>query len=302
MRNLAVYKYINSVARTGSIRKAAESLSITPSALNRRILAFEDEVGMQIFERLGRGVRLNTAGEILIDHFRRHLADTDRVMSQLSDLSGLRSGVVNIVCGQALLPSFLPCQILRYQKEHSAIDFGIQVRDDDAAANALQDYSADLALVFKPLDSGEFQTIMTVRQPIFALMSNDHPLADHTSINFSDCLNYPLALPSRPNSVRTILDDAASRMSYQLIPTVEAESSEFLRNYVLQSNSIAFEIEIGVPPQNVSPGLSSVPLNLGKKGEGALHLAQLRGRTLPIASAKFSEQLTTEFETNFHPF
>lgn len=161
------------------------------------------------------------------------------------------------------------------------------------------DYTADLALVFEPLDSWDFQTIVTIRQPINALISKEHPLAGRESIHLSDCLEYPLAMPCRPYAVRTILDDAASRMSYQLVPTVEAESYVFLRNYVLLNTAVAFEIEMGVPPQNISPSLTSVPLKLGKKFDGALHLAQLRGRTLPIASAKFSEQLTTEFETNF---
>ena len=61
MRHLQTLKLIQDVARAGSIRKAAEDLNITSSALNRRIQAFEAEFGAQIFERLPRGVRLTSA-------------------------------------------------------------------------------------------------------------------------------------------------------------------------------------------------------------------------------------------------
>ena len=59
MRNLQIYRYVDTISRTGAIRKAADRLNITSSALNRRILSLEDELGFQIFERIGNGVRLH---------------------------------------------------------------------------------------------------------------------------------------------------------------------------------------------------------------------------------------------------
>jgi DNA-binding transcriptional LysR family regulator len=58
MRHLTHLIYIEIIARAGSIRKAAETLSITSTALNRRVLALEEELGEPVFERLPRGVRL----------------------------------------------------------------------------------------------------------------------------------------------------------------------------------------------------------------------------------------------------
>lgn len=70
MRHLITFQYIEAIIRAGSIRKAAEDMNITASALNRRIQRFEEEFGSEIFERLPRGVRLNPAGELLIRHAR----------------------------------------------------------------------------------------------------------------------------------------------------------------------------------------------------------------------------------------
>jgi len=82
MRHLQTLRYIEKIARTGSLRSAAEELGITPSALNRRILAIEEELGVEIFERLPSGLRPNIAGEILLDHIRQQLADMERVKSR----------------------------------------------------------------------------------------------------------------------------------------------------------------------------------------------------------------------------
>ena len=295
MRNLRVYLDIDAVARTGSIRKAAELMSTTASALNRRILALEDELGVQVFERLPRGVRLSVAGELLVHVFRRQLAEIDRVKSQIADLSGLRRGRVSIACSQALLPFFLPQQIHRYQQSHPGVTFGINIRDGQAAEEALLDYSADLALVFEPLSRADFQTIVTVRQPIHAVMAKAHPLAGKDRLRLSDCLDYPLALPSAPYAVRNMLEAATSRAALRLEPAVEAESYIFLRNFAGLGHAIAFEIQIGVPSEMMDDAVTSIPLELGDRLGGLLHLAQLRGRTLSVAAASFADHLVTEF-------
>ena len=94
MRFMTSLRFIDAVAKEKSIRKAAEKLAITSTALNRRILQIEDEIGQPLFERLASGVRLNTAGELFVQHIRAQQADLARVQSQLADLSGMRRGHV----------------------------------------------------------------------------------------------------------------------------------------------------------------------------------------------------------------
>ena len=151
---------VDAVAKSGSIRKAAEILAIDSTALNRRILAIERELGFDIFERIPRGVRLTTAGEILVHHIRTQSSDFERVKSQIADLSGERRGHVSIACSQALLPYFLPEQISTYRNEHPGVEFSVLLRDRAAAEQALVDYSADLVLVFEPIRLVEFQNLL----------------------------------------------------------------------------------------------------------------------------------------------
>ena len=299
MRHLMIYRFIDAVAKAGSIRKAAEALTITPSALNRRILAIEDEMDVAIFERLPRGVRLSTAGELLIHNIRNHLADMDRVQSQIADLSGVRRGHVSVASSQALLPFFLPREIEKYRSEHPDVTFGVYVRDREAAEQALVEYSADIALVFEPIRLSDFHTMLTIRQPLFAVMAKAHPLAKSKIIRLTDCLSFPLALPSAPYGVRALLEAAAKRKSLSLPAAVQSDSFDFLLNFALTEQAISFQIQIGLPPEGGDSKFVSRPLATRDVPAGFLHLGYLRGRAMPIAAARFADQLVASFVANY---
>ena len=111
---------------------------------------------------MARGVRLTTAGEILIHHVRGQLTDMERVKSQIADLSGERRGHVSIACSQALLPYLLPEQIAIYRGKNPGVTFGVLLRDRAAAEQALVDFSADLVLVFEPVRLLEFQNLLNM--------------------------------------------------------------------------------------------------------------------------------------------
>lgn len=300
MRHLLDLRYIDAVARAGSIRKAAEALAITSTALNRRILAVEQDLGVPIFERLPRGVRLSAAGEIFIHHVRSQLSDIDRVRSQIADLSGERRGHVSIACSQAVLPVFLPEQIALYRKEHPAVTFNVYRRDRDAAEQALIDHTADIALVFEPVRLSEFQTLIGIRQPLHALMAKDHPLAAKSGpVRLHECLRYPIALPTALYGVRNILDVTTLHSSSKLRPSVESDSFEFLRHHARKDNTITFQIPIGLSPGKHQNSDFSRPVDSRDVPPGILYLGQLKGRSLPVAAGRFAAQLRAELANRF---
>lgn len=299
MHPLTPNQFIDVIARTGSIRKAAEMLAITSTALNRRVLALEEELGVPIFERLPRGVRLSTAGELLVTHLRNQASDFERLRSQLADLAGERRGHVAIACSQALLPFFLPEQIGRYRREHPGVSFGVHLRDRAAAEAALVEHSADLALIFEPIRLSEVQILSTVRQQIHAVMAADHPLAGHETVRLRDCAAYPIGLPTAQYGVRALIDLALLRFSVRLRAMLESDNFDFLRRYPAQEQLISFQIPIGLPGEGGAEGVVSRPVDTRDIPEGRLYLCQLRGRTLPVAAAKFAAQVEGAMETRY---
>jgi DNA-binding transcriptional LysR family regulator len=299
MRQLTPLQFIDAVARAGSIRKAAEGMALTSTALNRRVLALEEELGVPIFERLPRGVRLSTAGELLIHHLRSQAADFEKLKSQIADLAGERRGHVAIACSQAFLPYFLPEQIGTYRRDHPGVTFSVRVRDRTAAEAALVDHDADLALIFEPVRLSDVQILGSARQTVHAVMAADHPLAARDSLRLRDCAAWPVALPTAQYGVRHLIDLALVKSSVSLRVALDADHFEFLRRYPVQEPLISFQIPIGLAPDAGPEGIVSRPLDHRDVPEGRLYLCQLRGRTLPVAAAKFAAQIARALDARY---
>ena len=290
MKHLQTFRLIEAVARAGSMRRAAEDMNITASALNRRINRFEDEFGAALFERIPGGVRLNPAGELVLHHYRGTLSDLSRVQGQVADLSGERRGHISIACSQALLPYFLPREIARYRAEHPGVTFSVNVRDRSQAEQELASYSSDLALVFEPIYLVDFEVLHVIPQAVNVVMRADHPLARKAELRLRDCLDTPHVAPSVQYGVRHLLDFAARRGTRRVAPVIETESFDLIRHYVLHEGVIGFQIPIGLKrPDDGS--LLFRPISERDLPTGNLILGQMRGRTLPVSSARFAMQL-----------
>src|SRR3954454_20949167 len=144
MRHLRLLNHVVEVARTGSIRRAAELLNLTPSAMNRRIQDLEREVGTPLFERRPRGVKLTTAGEMFVRYARSQIADAERMKSQVEDLRGLRRGPVQIICSQALAHDFLASRIAYFRKQHPKVLFDVRVVDRERVIAAFAAHEVEL--------------------------------------------------------------------------------------------------------------------------------------------------------------
>lgn len=298
MRHLQIYDMIEAVHRSGSIRKAAEDTNITASALNRRIQAFEEEFGSEIFERLPRGMRLNPAGELLLHHIRAQRQDLQRIHGQVADLSGVRRGHVKIACSQALLPYFLPRQIAVYRAEHPGVTFSVNVRDRIQAERDLANFESDIALVFEPAHMVDFEVLHIAKQPVMAVMSRAHPLADRKALRLREVLDYDLALPGPQYGVRGLLDAGARRLGRVLEPVLVTESFEMIRHLAAYGQTIGFQIPVGLN-EIARPDMTSVALSDRDVAVGQLILGHLKGRALPVAALKFSQQVAAELEVSF---
>jgi len=296
MKHLRIMRYVDEVARTGSIRKAADHLNVTASAVNRRIMDLEEELGAPLFERRPRGVRLTAAGEVFVHYLREQDSDVERMRSQIEELKGMRRGTVRIACSQALALDFLPREIAEFHTRHPLVSFEVKVLDHERAMTALAAYEVDLVLVFRPPFLPNFQPLMTLEQRIVAVMSADHPLAARPTIRLRDCASYPVALPERSLGGRQLLDQVSARSGLAFKLVVESNSFEFLRGLVTHANVISFQIRIGTMPENNRLGLVARDIDDRDVPCANLVLGQLRARNLPIPAAVFAEKLVRVLE------
>jgi DNA-binding transcriptional LysR family regulator len=290
MRHLKIFRYIAEVARCSSIRGAAEQLNITPSALTRKIQDFEDEFGTPIFERLPQGMRLNSAGELLIRHIRDQNADFERLKSQIADLSGVRRGHVTVACSTAFVDYVLPEEIATYRSNFPQVTFSVVVRDHMLGATALSTFEADLALLANPPVAADMRVLLATDQPLCALFCADHPLARSGPVRLRDCFAFPVAMPDHTLAIRQLLDVARTRRQIPANTQIESGSLEFLRNYVMREKAVTFQILSGIPREDRR--IYARPIDTRDIAPIQIVLGQLRGRALSVAAAKFADQLS----------
>ena len=150
----------------------------------------------------------------------------------------------------------------------------------------------DLALIFEPEPSSAVQILCEVPQRLHALMATDHPLAVRSEVRLSDCMQFPLALPSQRAGIRHVLDMVAARRSLTLSVTVESDSDAFLLECLHTEPMIAFQIPVAFSGRGPGKDICALPVHMNDISLGSLQLAQQRGRTLPVAVARFASSIS----------
>lgn len=285
------YIYLDAVARAGSIRKAASKLSVASTALNRKILEIEAELGTPVFERLPKGVRLTTAGEVLIAAIRRNLADIDAANAQIEQLRGLVRGNVALAVAHSVANDLIPSAIANYQEHHPGVNFQLLVGGTGDLIAALLRDDVDLALVHDPAPSPDLREITSIPQPLCAMMRSDHPLAGRSKLRLSDCQPYPIAMGASMFGGRRLLDRVVKRSHLSLNIVLEANTIRSLKMFARKTDAICFQFEIGTIEDTQNDDMVAITLSDPELSAGRLVLVARNGRTLPLPSVSFIETI-----------
>lgn len=290
-----IFAYVDAVAHHGSIRKAASALHIASSALNRRILDLEEELGAPLFERLPRGVRPTAAGELYLAYVRRSIRELEYVGAQIEGLRRLLRGRVRLAVAESVTGHMLPTTIARFQAQHPNVAFHVWIDGPKGISEALATDAADLILTHDAVERPQMSVIASVHQPLCALVAPGHPLAGRSSMALRDCIAYPIAMPDATLAARGLIDRALARTSFKLEPALVSNSVELTKTFARQNQAVCFHFRIAGRPD--PSGMVAIPLTDPGFAESTLTLAARRHRVLPVASAAFASLLEEVFET-----
>jgi DNA-binding transcriptional LysR family regulator len=274
--------YFEEVARRGSIRRAAEHLHIVPSAVNRQILQLEESFGVPLFERLPQGMRLTTAGEMLIDSVRRWQRDLRRVQSHMDDLQGLRRGEVSIALVEGAADFFaesLSCFHFRYP--------GIAYRLHAAAALTVADLvlsgEYELGLTFNPPKSSSLRTEAKLGYQLGIVTRPDHPLAMDRTTSLAQCSKYPLVIPDETMSLRRVLDELwAKNIGSELPYSAVASNVGIIKSLVKNGFGIGMLTSMDALTETRAGELKFISLTEEKIPPSVLCIVSASGRTLSV--------------------
>jgi DNA-binding transcriptional LysR family regulator len=288
---LTALRYFHETARLGSIRKAADTLRVSPSAISRQIMHLEHDLKAPLFERSVQGVRLTAAGDLLAQQTQRTFRDLDRVRSAVDDLRGLRRGQVTACVIEGLVAEFLPAVLRDFHDLYPNISFNIICASTDRSLDALVRDETDIAMTFNAPPRPDIITICEYVQPLACLVAIDHPLAGESSLLLKDIMNFPLALPDPTFGLRQAIDRAISRLNLKPPIFLNTDSLELIKNMAITGRAVAFMPAVMVAGEIAQGTLRAIPIADIEFESARTSICVHRDRQLPFAAREFQKFL-----------
>jgi len=289
MLHARMLSYLDEVARCGSIRKAAANLNVASTAINRQIIALEQELGENIFERMPRRLRLTATGEVLIEHVRETLKSYDRTRGRLDALKGTKQGHITIATTLGFAAGPIAKILYDYMNEHPYIRVSLQGLFADGIPNAVLSGDVDLGLGLNLQQNPKLRTLFGIDVPFGAVVAPGHPLAKKEKIRLSEAAVYPLVLAEPRMSLRTVVDMALARISVTSKPVVETNSIELMKQFVQLGHAVTFLNPLDVAEDRLTGRLRYLPI--GESQTQSMKLVARQKGAIDPATSRFVEHL-----------
>jgi len=247
------------VVRQGGFSRAAKTVFVTQSAVSKAVKQLEDELGLQLLDRIGQSCKVTPAGEIVYRRALAILAQGEDLKAELEELRGLRGGVlrlgVPLIGSNTLFARWFAAYRNRYPGvELKLVEHGSKRLEELVLAGEL-----DLAATLLPV-SDDFGWQEVWREPIDLLLAVDHPLAARERVSFAELADHPFILYGPGFALNPMILEACRESGFT--PTVVAHSSqvEFIIELVAAKLGIALLPRM-IAEQRQHPMTRCVPID-----------------------------------------
>lgn len=231
-------KIIQTLAHTGNISLTAQNLNMTQPGISRWLKELEDDIGLTLFERHARGLRLTAHGEILLEHAERILAQLDITRDDLLAHHHDGSGLVNIGCTGAATVDTAPMAVLELIKRLPKSKISILEGTMDRLIQKLNQGQLDIVLGRSAPDllGDAIASESLYMEPLRIIASPQHPLAKQHVVTWTQLhqfrwIIWPKNTPIRQDLERALIADQ------QQLPKDYIESNSVLLNTTLLNQS-----------------------------------------------------------------
>lgn len=233
-------RYIDEIARCGSIRKAAGRLNVASSAINRQIIALEEAIGAPIFERLPRGLRLTAAGELYVEHIRNVMKDYQRLEARIRGLKEPQAGKVSIATTVGLAAGPLPTILARFLDDHPRMHVRVRTDVPETVLNSVLIGEVDLGLGLNLPPAPGIRALASFEVPLGLIVAPGNALAQRKQVHLADVIGMPLVLAHTSSSLRDAIDLALAPLNAPVEPLLETNSMEMLKQLVKIGAGVTF--------------------------------------------------------------
>jgi LysR family transcriptional regulator, transcription activator of glutamate synthase operon len=251
-------RYLVALADERHFTRAAARLHIAQPALSQQVKRLEDEVGVALVDRTTRHVSLTPAGELLVASARRALAELDAAAAELSDLAGVRTGRVVIGAMRSTGPFDLSGLLAAFHTRHPGIELIVREDPSEVMLQHLHADALDVAfLSVNRLDAGpDIQLHPLLDEPLVALLTPGHPLADRRRIDMCELRNERFVVFGEGGSLRRIVVQGAREAGFE--PTLAFESTESARIRAMASRGLGVALAPASEAEHEGPPVAVV--------------------------------------------
>jgi LysR family transcriptional regulator, cyn operon transcriptional activator len=286
--NLRFLRTFVGIAEAGSIARAGARLNLSQPAASRQILTLEAELGVRLFDRIGRRYRLTSEGEDLLRHSRHLLMEADLLSARARALNGGHTGILRVGATPMAIETTLSAFLKQHRLRHPGVEVHLVEDGGLRLLSRLEHGDVHLALVV-PDDRFRSRPLYPVYN--LAILPRKHRLSRRRTLDVADLADEPLLLLQRGFGSRDWFDAACSTANIR--PRVLVESTA---PHTLIALTVA-DYGVAVVPSTtaVAIGVNAVPLVQRRTSLGRwLTVAWNPRRLLAAYAEQFVEELAAD--------
>jgi LysR family transcriptional activator of glutamate synthase operon len=286
------------VARVEHLGRAADALGADPSTVSRRIARLEHEIGVPLFERIGRSIRLTQAGKRFVGRAERLLSDLREAVADAEGAVSAESGEVRVGFLHTVGARWLPERLARFLKAHPGVRFVLEEGTTAEVSSGVLAGDFDLGILGPPpVNTPDLETVPLFRERVAVVVPTGHRLAGRTSCALADLADEPLILPRSRSGLRKVIDDAFAVQGLTTNVAYEGDDFSIVQGLVEAGLGITL---MPMPLPSASARVTVIPLRDPTIAR-TMALVWDRRRTLPPAAHLFSRELVADVTDPFDP-
>jgi len=204
--NLRHLRAFAAIVDVGGFARAATRLHLSQPALSRQIHALEAELGVPLFDRVGRGVQLTAHGEDLLRRSRRLLADAESLGEQARELKRGETGILRVAATPQVIENLLAPFLIHYRRRHPGVE--VHFVEDGGARLLGRLERGEVHLSTTPAIATRFASALLYPMHVIAAVPSAHRLARRRQLEVAELADEPLLLMQRGFGSREWFDIA----------------------------------------------------------------------------------------------
>ncbi|BFT72780.1 LysR family transcriptional regulator [Paenibacillus sp. P36] len=223
-------EYFAAICEELHFTRAAEKLGMSQPTLSHQIKMLEDELGVPLFDRIGKKIAITEAGHILLNECKVIFSSLKNVKVQIMELQKVTRGTLSIGALPGELTQLVSSLLINFHQIYPEVQIKI-VNFDDVVERVIQN-QIDLAITILPVEDDRVVKYPLYKEDIYLTVSKDHALAEQESINFDEISKHPFIMFPQTYKCRQIIDLTSSTSGFQIEPIIETTAIETIISLV----------------------------------------------------------------------